>query len=122
MVARDRLGDRRAAVRFELGGRLWGTLETMEPLPVRNVGRGGLLVESPAPLEIDSVHRVQLVLSGRESIAEARVRHVTGIHDVVGGSRYLVGFQFVTVEESALAEIDRLIVKGGVPPAGTEVV
>ena len=38
-----RLGDRRVRPRFEIVGELWGTLETVLRLPLRNVGIGGAL-------------------------------------------------------------------------------
>jgi hypothetical protein len=122
MVATKGLGDRRATVRFDVGGGLWGTLETMEPLPMRNIGPGGVLVESPAPLELESTHSIQLLLPGHESMADVRVRHVTSIHDMAKGSRYLIGLEFLALEDSAVMEIDQLVARGGVPPSGSEVV
>jgi hypothetical protein len=94
----------------------------MDPLPMRNIGRGGVLVESPAPMKVDSFHRIHLLLPDHESVAEGRVRHVTSIHDTAGGSRYLVGFEFVTLEQSAIEQIDLLVASGGLPPGRTEVI
>jgi hypothetical protein len=109
MMQKERLGDRRSDLRFEIIGQLWGSLETVEPLPLRNVGRGGALVESRLPLPSDSVQGVRLVFQGRASDLQARVRHVTPIVDPEGGERYLIGLEFVTPGEEALARIDHLV-------------
>jgi hypothetical protein len=115
-MATDRsLGDRRAAVRFDLGGQVWGTVETMDPLTIRNVGRGGILVESLRPLRVDSIHHMHLVLHADESIVQARVRHVTGIRDALPRLRYLIGFEFIDVPGTTLEWIDELVAAGGRP-------
>ena len=107
------LGDRRAAVRFDLGGHAWGTVETMDPLTVRNIGRGGLLVEALRPLTVDSVHQMHLILQGDESVVQGTVRHVTGIRDALPRVRYLIGFEFVDVSPATLEWIDQLVAAGG---------
>ena len=53
---RRKIGDRRIRPRFDIVGDLWGTLETVLQLPLRNVGRGGALIHSHVPLPSHSVH------------------------------------------------------------------
>jgi PilZ domain len=121
MMQKERLGDRRSDLRFEIIGQLWGSLETVEPLPLRNVSRGGALVESRLPLLADSVQGVRLVFQGRASDLQARVRHVTPIVDPEGGERFLIGFEFVAIGEEALARIDHLVaVSSGRGPNSVE--
>ena len=109
MTLKERLGDRRSDLRFEIIGQLWGSLETIEPLPLRNVGRGGALVESRLPLPLDSVQGVRLVYQGRASDLHARVRHVAPIVGPEGGERYLIGLEFVDAGEEVLTHIDHLV-------------
>src|SRR6188508_2196513 len=113
MATEKPLGDRRAAVRFDLGGQVWGTVETKDPLTIRNIGRGGLLVESMRPLRVDSMHQMHLVLHADESIVQGKVRHVTGIRDALPRLRYLIGFEFVDVPAPTLDWIDQLVAAGG---------
>ena len=113
MVTKDRLGDRRSDLRFEIIGQLWGSLEAVEPLPLRNVGRGGALVESRLPLAADTVHGVRLAYNARTSTLQARVRHVTPIISPLGAERYLIGLEFLHPEESALEQIDTLVAASG---------
>ena len=115
MATERSLGDRRGAVRFDLGGQVWGTVETMDPLTIRNIGRGGLLVESMRPLRVDSIHQMHLVLQADESVVQGKVRHVTGIRDALPRLRYLIGFEFIDVPAPTLDWIDELVAAGGRP-------
>jgi hypothetical protein len=108
-VTKDRLGDRRSDLRFEIIGQLWGSLDAVEPLPLRNVSRGGALVESRLPLPSDAVHGVRLAYNARTTALQARVRHVTPIYGPAGNERYLIGLEFVEVHEAELEQIDNLV-------------
>ena len=121
MVLKDRLGDRRSGLRFEIIGQLWGTLEAEESLPLRNVGRGGALVESRVALPPDSVHGVRLIYQGRSRELQVRVRHLTPIVSPSGTERYLIGLEFVEPGPEALKQIDVLVAaSGGRTPPGVE--
>ena len=104
MPITDRLGDRRGDLRFEIIGQLWGSLETMQQLPLRNLGRGGALVESRLPLNPESVHGVRLTFADEPNDVQVKVRHVTA-----RGDRYLIGLEFVDLAVPALEQIDRIV-------------
>jgi hypothetical protein len=117
MVSKERLGDRRGDLRFEIIGQLWGSLDTVEPLPLRNVGRGGALVESRLPLAADSTHGIRLAYNARTTTIQARVCHVTPIVSPDGAERYLIGLEFLEPEPVALEQIDNLVAASGGRPA-----
>lgn len=108
MPFKDRLGDRRGELRFEIIGQLWGSLEVFERLPLRNLGRGGALVESRVPLSADTIHGVRLMLDDQTNEVQVRVRHVTPVREPAG-DRYLVGLEFVNVTLGTLEQIDRIV-------------
>ena len=87
MPYKDRLGDRRSDLRFEIIGQLWGSLETVEHLPLRNLARGGALVESRLPINPEMVRSVRLALGDQVNDIQVRVRHVTA-EKVDGADRY----------------------------------
>src|SRR5262245_42317214 len=60
-----RIGDRRGKPRFEIVGDLWGSLDTSTTLTLKNLGRGGALIESPLPLAPDSTHWVTALADGQ---------------------------------------------------------
>ena len=117
---KDRLGDRRSELRFEIIGQLWGSLENVERLPLRNLGRGGALVESRLPLSAHSVQNVRLLFGSEPNDVKVRVRHVTPVA-TRAGDRYLIGLEFMDLGAPALEEIDRLVAaRLGRPAAGAE--
>jgi hypothetical protein len=93
---RRRLGDRRIRPRFEIVGELWGTLEAVLQLPLRNVGMGGALFESHVPLAPESIHRLTWKCDDRETAVQVRVRHVRTLESADGERGYLIGVEFLT--------------------------
>jgi hypothetical protein len=108
MPFKERLGDRRTDLRFEIIGQLWGSIETVEHLPLRNLSPGGALVESRLPVNPELVRSVRLAFGDQVNDVQVRVRHVTS-EKVAGGARYLVGLEFVEPSASALSQIDRIV-------------
>jgi hypothetical protein len=108
MPFKERLGDRRTDLRFEIIGQLWGSLETVERLPLRNLTRGGALVESRLPVNPEMVRSVRLALGDQANDIQVRVRHVTS-EKIADNERFLVGLEFVDPSASALDQIDRIV-------------
>jgi hypothetical protein len=108
---RRRLGDRRSRRRFEIVGQLWGALETIESLRMRNVSTGGALLESRFALAVDSVHRVRLAAEDQGCDVQARVRHV---EQVPGPTpRFAIGLEFIAPADDASAHIETLMRRSG---------
>ena len=84
--------DRRSSIRFEIVGRLRGSLATAQPVRLHDISPGGVLVEVSFPLSVDSQHSVQLGAHGHISALDVRVRHVRPAIDV---GRYLIGLEFL---------------------------
>jgi hypothetical protein len=98
-----RATDRRGAIRFEVVGTLRGTLAADAALHVRDLGRGGALVEAPWPLEPESVHTVGLDTGALVFTCEARVRHVRRSDDTAG---HLIGLEFLSLDPMQLDALD----------------
>ena len=106
MPFKERLGDRRTDLRFEIIGQLWGSLETVESHPLLNLTRGGVLIESRTRL--NAVRAVRFAFNGTSHDIQVKVRHVTS-EPVPDGGRYLVGLEFVEPSAAALEQIDRVV-------------
>lgn len=104
---RRKLGDRRNRPRYDVVGDLWGTLETVLRLPLRNVSPGGALIESHVPLPAQSVHRLTFKVDGRDAAAQVRVRHVSPVLSADGEQTYLIGVEFISVHPVLVGQIDR---------------
>jgi hypothetical protein len=113
-----RLGDRRGRPRFEIVGELWGTLETVIAMPLRNIGRGGALVQSAVALAPQSVHHVAVSCGGTQTPASVRVQHVRTMVGSDGRDYYLIGLEFLSTPAELLAQIESWTLGGGAPPMG----
>jgi hypothetical protein len=106
---RRRLGDRRGRPRFEIVGQLWGALESVEPLRLHNLSRGGALIEARVPLQPDSIHRLRFSHAGQVADLQARVRHVTARSGASPHDSFLVGLEFLAVPPATLSQIEQLV-------------
>jgi len=107
------MADRRIRPRFDIVGELWGTLETVLRLPLRNVSRGGALIDSHVPLPAQSVHRLAFRADGQDHTIPVRVSRVDAKVSADGERTYLIGVEFLAAEAHLLAFIDRMFVAGG---------
>jgi hypothetical protein len=112
------MGDRRVRPRFDIVGDLWGTLETVLRLPVRNVSRGGALIHSHVPLPSQSVHRLAFTADGQDLSVPVRVSHVDPQVSADGERSYLIGVEFVAPQPALLDLIERWHVTGQGEAAG----
>ena len=90
--------DRRAFMRFEVVGRLHATATATQAVRARDVSDGGLLIETPCPIPVDSVLTLKVAAPQLESEVEARVRHVT----TDPGGSLVLGLEFQTISPALL--------------------
>jgi hypothetical protein len=107
-----KLGDRRIRPRYDIVGDLWGTLETVLRLPLKNVSPGGALIESHVPLPAESLHRLTLVCDGQDTAAQVRIRHVKPTLSMDGERTYLIGVEFLSLHPALVGQIDRWMLAG----------
>jgi hypothetical protein len=101
------LGDRRARVRLEVVGVLWGTLEVTPTARVVNISRTGALIESPLGVPLESVQSIRFTVGGEAVTVDARVRHLRRI-STAEAPEYLVGIEFLSAPDALLNSIERL--------------
>ena len=101
------MADRRAQLRFEIVGRLRGTVASHSPVQLRDISRGGAQVELQWPLKVDTVHDLRLESHSQFSQIQARVRHVRP--SVPGPQGYVVGLEFVSLDASAAHHLDLIV-------------
>jgi hypothetical protein len=112
----DPLADRRAERRFEIYGDLWATLVTGYPLPLINLGTGGVLVESGSPLVVGTIQRTRLRLGEHVADVSATVRHVRPVPGLT--NRFLVGLAFVDLPPDVRRRITKLMESASNPAEG----
>ena len=115
---RRKMGDRRIRPRFDIVGDLWGTLETVLRLPLKNVSRGGALIHSHVPLPSQSVHRLAFESGGQDLSVPVRVSHVDAQISADGERTYLIGVEFLSAQPALLELVERWLADGEGEAAG----
>ncbi len=110
---RRKLGDRRNRPRYDIVGDLWGTLETVLRLPLKNVSPGGALIESHVPLPAESVHRLTFTCDGQDAATQVRVRHVHPLISSDGERTFLIGVEFLAPHPALNEQIARWMMADG---------
>jgi hypothetical protein len=99
--------DRRLASRVEIVGRQWGILDALEPLRVCNLSAEGMLIESPNPLAVGSIHEFQLIEGATSVRVRAAVRHLSPLRLPSAERYFLVGLEFLSLDARSTAGIER---------------
>ena len=97
------MSDRRTKSRFEIVGRLPGSLATDRRVQILNVSISGALIETPAALQPETEVNITLESDRHLATLRARVRHVRPTHFDDG---YLVGLEFMG---AAPGDLERLL-------------
>ena len=100
---------RRQALRFEVLGRMAGSVASMETLQLVNLGTSGALVESALPLPPNAEFKMQLVLDSHVSEATVKVRRVNEIRRDNGALRYRIGLEFLVLSAEAEEVIHQFV-------------
>ena len=67
--------EKRDRERIEILGELHGEVMIFQPLSIKEISRGGCLVETAFPLHLNSLHDVRLTLGERSIVMKGRVAH-----------------------------------------------
>ncbi len=109
---RRKLGDRRGRPRYDIVGELWGTMETVLQMPLRNVSPGGALIESHVALPAESIHRLTFTCDGQDASTQVRVRHVKPSISMDGQRTYLIGVEFLSAHPALEGRIAQWMTTG----------
>jgi len=67
--------DKRDRERLEILGELHGEVMVFQPLSIKEISRGGCLVETSFPLHLNSLHDIRLTLGEQSVVLKGRVAH-----------------------------------------------
>lgn len=111
------MADRREQVRFELTGQLWASLNLTAPIVVRDLGIGGVLVETTLPGNWNALRIAEMSLWHDGPTVTAVVRHITPVPGSPEEGRHLIGLEFMNVSPSAYADIERVVAEAAAAEA-----
>jgi hypothetical protein len=118
MADHDRSKERRQGTRHRLTKPLAARVRTINEALVRDLSKGGALIETGRALAPGSRCEVHLELGELKANATARVARC---HLLAGGTRYEAGIEFEKIDAEALAAIEKIVNESpdGEPLPGT---
>jgi hypothetical protein len=109
MTTKNRLGDRREHLRFDVNGQLLASLDFGERVIVRNLTAGGMLIETSLTPAFSPVRAAQIAFDERHRPITVIVRHVSPAGEAFESNRFLVGLEFVNLSPSQQVDLERLV-------------
>lgn len=106
------LPDRRSVERVEILGQLQGEVMVFQPMSIVEIAIGGVRIETPFPLQLDSLHDFRLTLGTRSVVVKGRVVYcqITDVeHEHL---TYRSGVEFIEPSDRVMSAIAEFI--GGV--------
>jgi hypothetical protein len=73
--------NKRDTERLTILGDLHGEVMVFQPMAIKEIGRGGAQIETPFPLQLNSLHELRLTLGDHSIIVKGRIVYC-GISDV----------------------------------------
>lgn len=108
--------ERRASERRKYWGAVGGAVTVFEPVVICELSRGGMLIETGFPLQLDSLHDFRLTLGDRSVVVKGRVVHASLSdvdQDIV---TYRMGVEFIEPSRHAAAALADFIDAGPEAP------
>jgi len=101
--------DKRDSERIQILGELHGEVMIFQPIAIKEIGRGGIQVETAFPLQVDSLHEFRLTLGDRSVVVKGRVAHcsITDVDQEV--VTYRSGVEFIEASDHVASFISEFI-------------
>jgi PilZ domain-containing protein len=101
--------EKRDRERVEILGELHGEIMVFQPLSIKEISRGGCLVETAFPLHLNSLHDLRLTLGDQSVVLKGRVAHCR-ISDVDQEIvHYRSGMEFIEPSERIRSVIEEFV-------------
>jgi hypothetical protein len=102
-------GEHRNQDRVPILGELQGEITVFQPIVIKEISRGGVTIETQAPLHLDSLHDLRLTLGETSVVVKGRVVH-SEISDVDQEIvTYRTGLEFIEPSEHVAGAISAFL-------------
>jgi PilZ domain-containing protein len=88
---------------------LHGEVMVFQPMTVMDISLGGAQIETPFPLQLDSLHDFRLSLGDRSVVVKGRIAHCHIGELQEGGVLYRTGVEFIEPSEHAKSAIGAFV-------------
>jgi hypothetical protein len=91
--------------RLPLAGQVTGEIMVFQPMTILDISHGGAQIETPFPLQLDSLHDFRLSLGDRSVVVKGRIAHCHVGELTETSALYRSGIEFIEPSEHARAAI-----------------
>jgi hypothetical protein len=113
-------GEKRDRERVPLAGQVTGEVMVFQPMTILDISQGGAQIETPFPLQLDSLHDFRLSLGGRSVVVKGRIAHCHIGELTESAALYRTGVEFIEpsehVQDAIVSFVDALRVANTPPP------
>ena len=81
--------------RVPLAGQVTGEIMVFQPMTILDISHGGAQIETPFPLQVDSLHDIRLSLGDRSVVVKARIAHCHVGELTESSALYRTGIEFI---------------------------
>ena len=101
--------DKREKERVAPTGQLEGAVMVFQPMTIIEISHNGAQIETPFPLQLDSLHDFRLSLGERSIVVKGRIAHCH-IGELKGGIvLYRTGVEFVELSDHVQSALDHFV-------------
>ena len=102
-----------------LAGQVTGEVMVFHPMTILDISHGGAQIETPFPLQLDSLHDIRLSHGGRSVVVKVRIAHCHVGELTESAALYRTGVEFIEPSEharDAIAMFIEAVKNAGVRP------
>jgi hypothetical protein len=104
----ERPENKRDRERLPVPSPLHGEVMVFQPMTILDISLGGAQIETPFPLQLDSLHDFRLSLGDRSVVVKGRIAHCH-VGELQGGVLYRTGVEFIEPSEHAQTAIGAFV-------------
>ena len=87
--------NKRDTERVSVPSPLYGEVKVFQPMTILDVSRGGAQIETPFPLQLDSLHDFRLALGPRSIVVKGRIAHCQVEQLTESSALFRTGVEFI---------------------------
>ena len=102
-------GDKRDRERVPVPSPLYGEVTVYQPMTILDISKGGLLIETPFALQLDSLHDFKISLGELSIVVKGRIAHSHVGELAEGTVLYRMGVEFIENTDHAQSAIEAFV-------------
>jgi PilZ domain-containing protein len=101
--------DKRDRERVPVPSPVYGEVKVYQPMTILDISKGGLKIETPFALQLDSLHEFRISLGEQSIVVKGRIAHCSIGEMTEGEVRYRTGVEFIETPDHAQLAIEAFV-------------